>query len=77
MESGGTLFYLGPFGISLTVVTTWGIMLALGLFSALATRRLRDEPRMLQSALESLKQSVNRLEQEMMRRLWRLSWREA
>ena len=52
MESGGTLFYLGPFGISLTVVTTWGIMLALGLFSALATRRLRDEPRMLQSALE-------------------------
>ena len=28
-------------------------------------------------ALMNLKQSVNRLEHEMMRRLWRLSWREA
>jgi F-type H+-transporting ATPase subunit epsilon len=28
-------------------------------------------------ALEHLKQSVNRLEHEMMRRLWRLNWREA
>jgi F-type H+-transporting ATPase subunit epsilon len=30
-----------------------------------------------EQALESLKQSVNRLEHEMMRRLWRLNWREA
>lgn len=30
-----------------------------------------------EQALKSLKQSVNRLEREMMRRLWRLSWREA
>jgi F-type H+-transporting ATPase subunit epsilon len=29
-----------------------------------------------EQALHSLKQSVNRLEHEMMRRLWRLNWRE-
>lgn len=29
-----------------------------------------------ETALGSLKQSVNRLEHEMMRRLWRLNWRE-
>jgi len=29
-----------------------------------------------EQTLKSLKQSVNRLEREMMRRLWRLSWRE-
>ena len=53
MGSGeSALFHLGPLGISVTVVTTWGLMLVLGSFSALATRRLRDEPGMLQSALE-------------------------
>jgi F-type H+-transporting ATPase subunit a len=46
------LFRIGPLGVSVTVVTTWGIMLALGLFSALATRRLRDPPGALQTALE-------------------------
>ncbi|MFZ1908183.1 MAG: hypothetical protein WAU52_03780 [Burkholderiales bacterium] len=30
-----------------------------------------------EEALKSLKQSVNRLEHEMLRRLWRLNWREA
>jgi hypothetical protein len=30
-----------------------------------------------EQSLKSLKQSVNRLEREMMRRLWRLSWRES
>ena len=29
-----------------------------------------------EQVLKSLKQSVNRLEREMMRRLWRLTWRE-
>jgi F-type H+-transporting ATPase subunit epsilon len=29
-----------------------------------------------EGALKSLKQSVNRLEHEMLRRLWRLNWRE-
>ena len=29
-----------------------------------------------ETALTSLKQSVNRLENEMMRRLWRLNWQE-
>jgi len=39
--------------------------------AALAQTLLAEE-----QALNSLKQSVNRLEHEMMRRLWRLSWRE-
>lgn len=41
--------------------------------SAAVDETLRAEER----ALMSLKQSVNRLEHEMMRRLWRLNWREA
>jgi len=46
---------LGPLLITLPVVTTWGIMLALGLAAWLATRRLRIEaPGMIQSALEGI-----------------------
>jgi len=40
MESLGILFYIGPFGITRTVVTSWGILALLGLGSWLATRRL-------------------------------------
>lgn len=43
---------LGPVEITDTVVTTWGLMLALWVFSWLATRRLRDDPGALQTALE-------------------------
>jgi F-type H+-transporting ATPase subunit a len=50
---------LGPLLITAPVVTTWGIMLALGLVSWLATRRLRIEgPGMIQSALEGIIGSV-------------------
>jgi len=41
--------------------------------SAAVEQTLRAEER----ALTSLKQSVDRLEHEMVRRLWRLSWQEA
>ena len=54
MEPTAIVFWIGPLGISTTVVTTWGIMLALGGFSALATRRLTDSPGALQTVLEGI-----------------------
>jgi F-type H+-transporting ATPase subunit a len=52
---GGVITHLGPLLIATPVVTTWGIMLALGLVSWLATRRLRVEaPGMIQSVLEGI-----------------------
>ena len=59
MEALGIVFSLGPFDITRTVVTTWAIMLALGLGGWLATRRLSvDQPGMLQTALEGGVQSI-------------------
>ena len=52
MEKATILFHFGPLAISATIVTTWGIMLALGLISWLATRRLSLDPGPLQTALE-------------------------
>ncbi len=49
-----TLFALGPVSITTTVVTTWIILLALGLLCWLLTRRLADRPQTLQTALEAL-----------------------
>jgi len=46
------LFHIGPVPITLPVVTTWGIMLALVLGSALATRRLVLLPGPLQTTVE-------------------------
>ena len=49
------LFHLGPLGISAQVATTWALMAALALASALATRRLSAHaPSRLQAALELL-----------------------
>lgn len=45
---------LGGIAITRTVVTTWGIMLALTVFCALATRRLALHPTGLQAALEGI-----------------------
>ena len=47
------LFHIGPLDITSTVVTTWAIMLAMFLFSWLATRRLRLDPGLLQTAIET------------------------
>jgi F-type H+-transporting ATPase subunit a len=48
------LFHLGPITVTRPVVTTWAIMLVLGLGSALLTRRLQIHPSRLQAALELL-----------------------
>jgi len=48
------VFRIGPFGVSSAVVTTWGIMAVLVLFSAIATRRLGERPGLLQTVLEGV-----------------------
>lgn len=48
------LFYLGPVAITRPVVTTWGIMAALGLVSWLATRHLAMHPDRRQAVLEGI-----------------------
>ncbi len=47
-----TMFHLGPVAITVPVVTTWGIMLALAGGSRLLTRRLALHPSPRQAALE-------------------------
>lgn len=47
-------FQLGPLAVSETVITTWGIMLALFLVAWLSTRRLKLEPGLRQAALEGV-----------------------
>jgi F-type H+-transporting ATPase subunit a len=54
MEKTAILFHLGPLAINAVVVTTWGIMLALGLISWVATRRLSLDPGPFQTALEGI-----------------------
>lgn len=58
MEPSAIIFAIGPFGITRTVVTTWGIMLVLGVFSALATRRLSDTPGTVQTVLEGVVSAI-------------------
>ncbi len=52
METAAIWFHIGPFAITSIVVTTWGIMLALGVFCWLATRNLALDPGPLQTVLE-------------------------
>jgi F-type H+-transporting ATPase subunit a len=54
MEDAAVLFRFGPFVLTSIVVTTWGIMLALGVFSWLATRNLTLDPGRLQTVLEGV-----------------------
>jgi F-type H+-transporting ATPase subunit a len=54
METPTVIFYIGPFGITSIVVTTWGIMLVLGVSCWLATRRLSLNPGRLQTMLEGV-----------------------
>ena len=58
MENVVVLFHLGPFAITSIVVTTWGIMLALGTFSWLATRNLTLDPGPLQTVLEGVVSAI-------------------
>ncbi|WP_126444988.1 F0F1 ATP synthase subunit A [Sulfuricystis multivorans] len=53
MEEAVVIFAFGPVHITATVVTTWGMLLVLGVCARLATRDLStDAPGMLQTALE-------------------------
>lgn len=52
MEQLSVLFYIGPLGITRTVMTSWGIMAAIALLSWLTTRRLALEPGRMQTVLE-------------------------
>jgi len=54
MEAAAIWFHIGPFAISSIVVTTWGVMLLLGVFSWLATRNLTLDPGPLQTMLEGV-----------------------
>lgn len=54
MEAVAVWMHIGPFAITSIVVTTWGIMVVLGVFSWLATRNLTLAPGPLQTALEGV-----------------------
>ena len=54
MESAHIVFHLGPFAITTTVVTTWGIMLLLGVMAWFTTRRLSLDPGPLQTLVEGI-----------------------
>jgi len=63
-----TLFWLGPMPISETVVTTWGIMAALGVTCWAGTRRLEIHPGKRQAALELLVVTIERQVADITRR---------
>ena len=46
------LFHIGPIGITGTVTTTWGVMLALTAAAWVTTRGLTAAPQRLQTAAE-------------------------
>lgn len=58
MEEATILFRIGPFAITSIVVTTWGIMLLLGMFCWLATRSLALDPGPLQTMLEGVVSAI-------------------
>ena len=59
METIPVILQLGPLALTRTVITTWGLMLLLGLGAWLATRRLSiDQPGRLQAALEGIVQAI-------------------
>ena len=51
-------FHIGPLEVSNTVVTTWAIMLVIGVLAWIATRRLQDEPGPGQTALEGVVSAI-------------------
>jgi F-type H+-transporting ATPase subunit a len=54
MEAAAVWLHIGPFAITSIVVTTWGIMVVLGVFCWFATRHLMLAPGPLQTALEGV-----------------------
>ena len=60
------VFHLGPIGVTVPVVTTWGIMLALATLSWLATRNLQQTPGPTQVLLEGLVGAMDRAVREVL-----------
>jgi F-type H+-transporting ATPase subunit a len=56
--SADVLFQFGPLQLSITVLTTWGLMLVLTLLVVLASRRLKQEPGGFQTSLEIIVQMI-------------------
>lgn len=54
MEAATVIFQIGPLGITSIVITTWGIMLVLGLLCWVATKNLSLYPGFLQTTLEGI-----------------------
>ncbi|TAJ79316.1 MAG: F0F1 ATP synthase subunit A [Gallionellaceae bacterium] len=59
MEAAAIWFRIGPFAIGTIVVTTWGVMLLLGVFCWLATRNLTLDPGPLQTMLEGVVSAID------------------
>ncbi len=49
-----TVFDIGPLAFSDSLITTWALMTVIWLCSWIATRKLREEPGLLQTATESM-----------------------
>lgn len=60
------VFTIGPIAVTVPVVTTWGIMLALVVLSWLATRNLHQEPGPVQVILEGLIGAMDRAVREVL-----------
>ncbi len=52
-------YHIGPVVIGLSLITTWGIMLALTLIAWLSTRRLEIMPGILQTTVESIVAAID------------------
>jgi len=59
MLAGGTLFRIGPLAVTDTVVTTWAVMLVLGIGAWLITRRMVLKPRLLQVMVEGIVSTIS------------------
>ena len=60
------VFYIGPIGVTVPVITTWGIMLVLVALSWLMTRHLQQEPGLAQTVLEGLVGAMDRAVREVL-----------
>jgi F-type H+-transporting ATPase subunit a len=52
------VFYIGPIGVTATVITTWLLMLALAVGSRVATSQMRIMPNGLQAVIETLVSAI-------------------
>ena len=60
MEGSNVLFSIGPLQVTSTVTTMWGVIVVLGLFSFLATRKLKTVPGPLQNVAELAVESLQK-----------------